>query len=133
MAQMTFLAVLPDLEPFYLLSLLTAVSLPIAYLAGRVDGQRNPPPVLRHGVPAKPPTHAVERAARGTAEQHLEDSDVMILDLEVRTLRPPFEVVAVVADLDGITTLKATGDSVAEASRRLAYRAVTRRYAGQQR
>ena len=125
---MTFPEALSHVDAFSLLALLTTVSLPIAYLAGRANGRRNPPPVLRHGVPSKPPSHAVERAARGTAEDHLENSDVMILDLEVRTLRPPFEVVAVVADDDGITTLKATGDSVAEASRRLADRAAGRRY-----
>jgi hypothetical protein len=127
---MSFLAALPDVDAFSLLSLLTAVSLPIAYLAGRSEGRRHPTPVLRHGVPAKPPSHAVERAARSTAEEHLEDSDVMILDLEVRTLRPPYEVVAVVADDDGITTLKATGDTVAETSRRLAERATGRRSSG---
>jgi hypothetical protein len=126
MAQMTFHVVLTDLDPFYVLSLLTAVSLPVAYFAGRSDGRRNAPPVLRHGVPAKPPTHAVEAAARGTAEEHLEDSDIIILDFEVRTLRAPFEVVAVVADDEGITTLKAFGDTVAEASRRLADRAARR-------
>ena len=47
----------------------------------------------------------------------------------MRTLRPPYQVVAVVADDDGITSLKATGDSMAAASRRLADVAA-RRYAG---
>ena len=124
---MISLAAFSDLDPFALLSVLTVIALPLAYRAGRTEGYRNPPPVLRHGIPAKAPTHTVEAAARGTAEEVLENSGVTVLDLEVRTLRPPYNLVAVIADDDGITSLRASGDSVAAAARRLAEQATRRR------
>jgi hypothetical protein len=128
---MSFLHTLRDLSPFVLLALVTAISVPTAYLAGRTEGRRNPPPVLRHGVPAKAPSTTVEAAARATAEEVLADSGLTVLDLEVRTLRPPYQVVAVVADDDGISSIRASGDSVAVAARRLAEAAANRRVAGQ--
>jgi hypothetical protein len=128
---LTLFAATPELTPFGLLALVTAVALPTAYLAGRTEGRRHLPPVLRHGVPAKAPGHAVERAARDTANALLVGTGVTMLDLEVRTLRPPFQVVAVVVDDDGVASIRATDDTMAGAARRLGDAAAHRKYAPQ--